>query len=122
MKSFKQDIINGSLEEIINIVDTNVMLKISDICNISRYVYEEVQKQVKKEVQNMGEKLKMSLLSTLRSISTLRKKIYLELHEYIGEHYHIHDTIEYILKSGTSQKQNNQLVLNEKTSFLWIFR
>jgi ERCC4-type nuclease len=98
------------------------MLKISDVCNISRYAYEEVHKQVKKEVQNIGEKLKMSLLPTLRSISTLRKKIYLELHEYIGEHYHIHDSIEYTLKSGTSQKQKNQLVLNEKNSFLWIFR
>jgi hypothetical protein len=45
----------------------------------------------------------MSLLPTLRSILTLRKIINLKLHEYIGKHYHIHDTIEYTRKSGTSQ-------------------
>jgi hypothetical protein len=97
-------------------VNTNVMLKICDVCNIPRYAYEEVKKQLKKEVQSAREELKMSLLPTPRNISTLKKKINSKLHEYIGEHYHIHTTIEYTLKSGTSRKQKDQLALNKKNS------
>jgi predicted enzyme involved in methoxymalonyl-ACP biosynthesis len=52
MKSFKEEMINDFIEEIGITENTNAMLKICDACNISRYAYEEVKKQLRKGMQS----------------------------------------------------------------------
>ena len=117
LKPIGVKIVNNFLSKVGDMIKPDDIVETCDLSLISHSGYDAFFKKFKVAAQMTGRGIRVTCLPSPWQVACARKMLNAKLHEYVGEHHCLNETIMVSASARSTKKEPVKVVLNDMNSF-----